>query len=205
MVVERPRECADQVQVIAELNEQSYLAAWTRQKPIHRQVEDPRSRKKRSRCTRSRPKASTGTISALGLEFSERDMNGPLFWSRGAQAVIREIDAFTDTHAGRAEQQEDISAEIVAAHELLLQELILLGGEGGRGGSMGRARNAPRAAASGPVQRDGWCRANTLMEDGAQSEEPADTGCRGLGAESAHANGTSSRGYEDRGAVVRAE
>ena len=77
---------------------------------------------------------------AFGLEFAEGDMNGPLVWTRGAQAVIGEIDAFADTHAGVAEQQEDISAEIVAAHELLLQELILLGGERSWQ-TLGRARN----------------------------------------------------------------
>jgi len=56
---------------------------------------------------------------ALGLEFAEGNMDGPLVRSRGAQTVIGEIDALADAHAGRAEQEEDISAEIVATHELL--------------------------------------------------------------------------------------
>ena len=37
---------------------------------------------------------------AFGLEFAERDMNRPLVRSCGAQAVIGEIDALADTHAG---------------------------------------------------------------------------------------------------------
>ena len=57
---------------------------------------------------------------AFGFEFAEGYMNGPLVWTYGAQAVIGQVDAFADTHAGVAEQQEDISAQIVAAEELLL-------------------------------------------------------------------------------------
>lgn len=66
---------------------------------------------------------------ALSLEFAEGDINCPLVWPRGAQAVIAEIDAFANEHAGRAEHQEYISAKIVVADELLLEELILLGGK----------------------------------------------------------------------------
>ena len=66
---------------------------------------------------------------AFGLEFAEGDMNCPLARPCRAQTVIGEIGAFADAHAGRAEQEEDISAQIVSAHELLLQELILFGGE----------------------------------------------------------------------------
>ena len=139
---------------------------------------------------------------SFGFEFSERDMNGPLVWSRGAQAVIRKIDAFADTHAGVAEQQEDISAEIVAAEELLLQELILLGGERSWQ-SMGRARNILAQQQVGQFSE--MAGASQLMEDGAQSEEPADAGCRGQGRSLRTQMRTSSRGYEDRGAVVRAE
>jgi hypothetical protein len=57
---------------------------------------------------------------AFGLELAEGNMDRSLFRSCGSQAVIRQIDAFADTHAGVAEQQEDISAEIVAAEQLLL-------------------------------------------------------------------------------------
>jgi hypothetical protein len=59
----------------------------------------------------------------------EGNMDSPLLRAGASQAVIRQIDAFADTHAGVAEQQEDISAQVVAAEQLLLQELILLRGE----------------------------------------------------------------------------
>ena len=57
---------------------------------------------------------------AFGFELAERYMDGPLVGTGGAQAVIREVSALADAHAGVAEQQEDISAQIVAAKELLL-------------------------------------------------------------------------------------
>jgi len=47
-------------------------------------------------------------------------MDSPLVRTGRAQAVIRQVDAFADTHAGVAEQQEDISDQVVAAEELLL-------------------------------------------------------------------------------------
>ena len=77
---------------------------------------------------------------AFGLKLAEGDMNGPLTGPRGAQTVIGEVGAFADAHAGVAEQQEDVSAQIVAAQELLFEELILLGGERSRQG-VGRARD----------------------------------------------------------------
>ena len=56
-------------------------------------------------------------------------MNSPLFWARGAEAIARQIGAFTDAHAGVANQQKGVTAQIVAAKELPLKELILLCGE----------------------------------------------------------------------------
>ena len=124
---------------------------------------------------------------ALGLEFAEGDMDGPLVRPRGAQAVIGEVDAFADAHAGRAEQEEDISAEIVAAHELLLEELILLGGERSWQ-SVRRARDILAQQQVGQFSE--MAGASQLMEDGAQREEPSDAGCRGqrriLGAQVRH-------------------
>jgi hypothetical protein len=42
---------------------------------------------------------------------------------RRAQAVLGEVDTLADAHAGRAKQEEHISARMVAAHELLLEEI----------------------------------------------------------------------------------
>src|SRR5258708_15709016 len=85
------------------------------------------------------------------------------------------MDAFADAHAGRAEQEEHISAEIVAAHELLLKELILFGGER-PGQSVGRARDILAQQQVGHfMEVVGACE---LIEDSAQSKEASDAGCR---------------------------
>ena len=124
---------------------------------------------------------------ALGLEFAEGDMNRPLVRPRGAQTVIGEIDAFADTHTGRAQQEEDLSAQIVAAHELLLEELILFGSER-PWQSVGRARDILAQQQVG--QFSAMAGASQLMEDGAKREEPSDARCRGqrriLGAQVRH-------------------
>jgi hypothetical protein len=52
-------------------------------------------------------------------------MNGPLMRAGRAKAIDRQISAFSDAHAGVANQHKGIAAEIVATQEFLLQELIL--------------------------------------------------------------------------------
>ena len=56
-------------------------------------------------------------------------MNRPLFWVGGAQAIEGQVGTLTDAHTRVPHQQKGITPEVVAAEELLLQELILLGGE----------------------------------------------------------------------------
>src|SRR4051794_18804446 len=91
----------DHVQVIADLTRMAtLLLVRARSRPSA--GSGSRQRKKRSRCTRSRPKASTGTMRSV-LRFSDGHMNRPLVRRRGAQAVIGEVDAFADSHAGRTE------------------------------------------------------------------------------------------------------
>src|SRR6266567_1420452 len=173
------------MQVVAEWNEQSYLATWTCQEPsIGRQrIEEAEEAQALNEIT------SEGVDGdhAFGFEFSEGDMNRPLAWPRRAQTVIGQINTFADAHAGRAEQEEGISAEIVAAHELLLQELILLGGKRSWQ-SVRRARNILAQQQVGQFRE--MAGAGQFMEDSAQSEEPADAGCRGqrriLGAQVRH-------------------
>ena len=190
----------DLMQVIAESNEESYFASGTRQKPsIGRQ------RIQRAEEAQAMDEITDEGIDgdhAFGFEFAEGDMNRPLVWPCGAQAVIGEVDAFADTHAGVAEQQEDISAKIVAAHELLLQELILLGGERSWQ-SLGRARNI--LAQQQVSQFSEMAGASQFMEDGAQSKEASDAGCRGQRRSLRTQMRPSIRGCEDRGAVGRDE
>jgi hypothetical protein len=66
---------------------------------------------------------------AFGLEFTEGDMKSPLILASRAQAIEGQICTLSDTHASLAKEQEDVSAQIVAAQELLFEELILLCGE----------------------------------------------------------------------------
>jgi hypothetical protein len=161
------------MQVIAELNQDCNFASGSRQEPpIGRQRVE---RAEEAQAVNEVTAEDIDGNHALGLEFAEGDMDGPLVRPRRAQTVIGEVDAFADTHAGRAEQQEDISAEIVAAHELLLEELILLGGEG----SWQRVRRAWDILAQQQVgQFSAMAGACQLMENGAQREEPTDAGCR---------------------------
>jgi hypothetical protein len=60
------------------------------------------------------------------FQFAEGNMNGPTIRSDIAKAIPGKIDTFTDAHTGVALQQEDVSRQIVAAEQLLLDRLILL-------------------------------------------------------------------------------
>ena len=164
----------DLMQVIAESSEDSYFTSRPCQEPsIGRQRIE---RAEEAQAVNEITAEGIDGDHAFGLEFAEGDMDRPLVRACGAQAVIGEVDALADAHAGLAEQQEDISAKIVAAHELLLEELILLCGER-PWQSLRRARDifAPQQVSefsqmAGPSQ---------LVEDGAQSDEASDAGCRG--------------------------
>jgi len=105
-------------------------------------------------------------------------MERPLVGAGGAEAVIGQVDTFADTQAGVAEQQKDISAQIIAAQELLLEELILFGDER----PWQSVRRARDILAQQQVRE---CRQmvgpRQFIEDSAQREEAADAGCRGQG------------------------
>src|SRR5205085_2179999 len=64
------------------------------------------------------------------LELAQRNVNSPAIGANIAKAVIGEIDTFANAHTGMAEQQEDVGRQIVAAEQLLLDELILLRRQG---------------------------------------------------------------------------
>ena len=48
------------------------------------------------------------------LQLSEGNVNGPTVGSNVTKAFPGEIDTFTDAHTGVAQQQEDVSRQIVA-------------------------------------------------------------------------------------------
>ena len=51
----------------------------------------------------------------FGLQLAEGHVNRPLIGAGGVETIEGEIDGFADAHAGVAEQQEDVGAEIIAA------------------------------------------------------------------------------------------
>jgi hypothetical protein len=67
-------------------------------------------------------------------------MKSPLIWAGGAHGIEGRVCALSDTHAGSAKEQEDVSAQAVATQELLFEELMPPCGEWPWQG-MGRTRN----------------------------------------------------------------
>ena len=116
--------CTDLVQVVAELADKRFLAMRPWKQRNHLRAAASKERKKRSRWTSSQTNESTGNHS-FGFQFAERHMDRPLVRADGAKAVIREIGAFTDAHAGMANQAGRHCAEIIAAEQFLLEQLIL--------------------------------------------------------------------------------
>jgi len=56
-------------------------------------------------------------------------VNRPLIGAGSVEAIEGKVGRFADAHARVTKQQEDVGAEIVAAQQFLLEELILLHGE----------------------------------------------------------------------------
>ena len=59
------------------------------------------------------------------FEFAEWHVNRPLIRAGGAKAVEGQIGTLTDAHAGVANQQKGVAAQVIAPAEFLLQEFIL--------------------------------------------------------------------------------
>jgi hypothetical protein len=155
----------DLMEIIAELSNERFFAARPRQeeaiigKPFQGAKEaQPLDEFRDERIHRDQ---------SFGFEFAERDMDGPLVRTSGTEAVRCQIGALTDAHAGVADQQEDVRAQVVAAEELLLKQLILFGTKR-TGQSVGEARDVlapdqmskfgkivdPRQFMEGPAQRN---------------------------------------------------
>ncbi len=106
---------ADPMQVIAELNNDGHFASRTCNEPSigGQRIEGAEE----AQTVNEVADEGIAGDHAFGLQLAEGNMDRPLVRAGGSQAVIRQIDAFADTHAGVAEEQEDISAEIVAAEQ----------------------------------------------------------------------------------------
>ena len=103
-------------------------------------------------------------------------MNGPLIRTSGAEAIVGQIGALADAHAGVTDQQKRVTAEIIPAEELLVEELILLSGEG-VWQSFWEPRNVLAADQMGDLRKR-LC-PSQFLEDGAQMNEQVDAGCGG--------------------------
>ena len=121
------------------------------------------------------------------LQLAERHTNRPLVRARGAEAITGQISTFADAHAGVTNQQKSITAQIVTAQKLLLEELILLC-RGRAWQPSGEARNV--LAADQIYERTKLLGPSQFIEDAAQRDEQVDIGCchqrRGLRVQVRH-------------------
>src|SRR5258708_40175810 len=121
------------------------------------------------------------------FEYAEWHMNRQLIRTGRAKAVGGQIGTLTDAHAGVANQQKGIATQIVAAQELLLQELILLCCERTRK-SVREARHI-LAADQMSEFRELFC-PSQFVADAAETDEADEIGCgcerRHLRAQAGH-------------------
>ena len=162
------------VQVVAELAHERVLGGWaSQQESISGQgVEGA----KESQALNEFTNKAIDRDHALCLQFAERDMNSPLIRAGGAEAIIGQIGALADAHTGVTDQQKRVAAEIIPAEELLVEELILLSGEGAWQ-SFGEPRNVLTTDEMGEFRKR--LGPSQLLEDGTQMNEQVDAGCGG--------------------------
>src|SRR5260370_42323155 len=103
-------------------------------------------------------------------------MAGPLSGAGAAEAIIGRIGTLADAHAGVTDQQERVRAEIIAAEELLFEELILLCDQRTRE-SFGETRNVLAADQMGEFSKR--LGASQRLEGGARMNAQVATGCGG--------------------------
>src|SRR6266576_1806505 len=110
----------------------------------------------------------------FGFELAERHVNRPLIGPGRAKAVVGQIGAFTNAHAGVANQQKDIATEIVAAEEFLLQEFVLFWCEW----PWESLRATRKILAADEMSEFGKLFApRQFAQDGAQSDKPTHIRC----------------------------
>ena len=139
----------DLVQVVAELAHQSLLGGRASQQEAigGQRIEGAKEAQALDEFTNE----TIHRDQAFFLQFAERDMHGPLIRAGGAEAIVGQIDALADAHAGVTDQQKRIPAEIIAAEQLLIEKLILLRGQRARQ-SFGEPRECPGGGSDGRVQ-----------------------------------------------------
>ena len=160
---------ADLMQVVAELTHDGFLGEGAGQEPSigGQRIEGAKESQALGEFTDKRIHRDH----AFGLHFAERHMNRPLIGTRGAKAILGQVGALADADAGVANQEKSVAAQIVAAEELLLEELVLQRGERAWK-ALGETRNVLAAdqlrqfgELSGPSQ---------FIENAPQLDEPVD-------------------------------
>lgn len=165
------------------VTDQMQVIAKAREKRNSRSMPGQKSSVIRQRIQRTKEAQSMNEITgesidrdhAFRFELAQGYVDGPLARAYGVQAVIREVNALSDAHAGVSKQEEDICGEIVAPHQLLLKEQILLCGERA-GQALWRTGNI-----LAPYQVSKFSKLvcpGQLVQDGAQSDKASDAGCR---------------------------
>jgi len=162
---------ADLMQVSAEVAQQHTSTSRPRQEPLisRQRIEGTEEAQALNQVTDE----AVDRDHAFGFEFAQRDMDGPLVGTGGAQAVIGQVDALADAHAGVAQQEEEVSAQVIAAQELLLKKLVLLGGK--RSGEPLRSPGDVLATQHVRQLRE-LLGPGQFVEDGAQRDQPVDVG-----------------------------
>ncbi len=162
----------DLMQVIAELTNECLFRTRTGQKPsIDRQ-----------RIKRTKELEASDEFTHKGIhgdhtfcfEFSEWHVNSPLIRAGRAQAVEGQIGTLTDAHAGVANQQEDVAAQVIAQAEFPLQKFILFWRER-TWESLREARNVLAADQMSEFRK--LFGPSEFVEDAAQRDKQIDTGC----------------------------
>lgn len=160
-----------QMQVIAETREKRYSRSVPGQEPsvVRQRIQGAEEAQSVNEITDE----GINRNHAFRFEFAQRYVDRPLVRAYGVQAVIREVNTLADAHAGMAQQQEDISGQIVATHQLLLQEMILLCGER-TGQTLRCTRNILASDEVSEVSK--LVCPGQLVADGTQSDEASNAG-----------------------------
>ena len=117
---EKAKRVADLMQIITELTNECLFAARTGQEPSigRQQIEGTKESEALDEFTHKRIHGDH----TFCFELAERHVNRPLIRAGGAKAIEGQIGALTDAHAGVANQQKGVAAQIIAAAKFLLQE-----------------------------------------------------------------------------------
>src|SRR5260370_1436743 len=94
-------------------------------------------------CAALKDKGSAGSP-AFSLQIAERSMYDALIRAEGKQAVEGQIHALADTHTGVALEEQEITEEIIAALQFLLDELVLFRQQWTRGVFIAARHISPR-------------------------------------------------------------